>query len=387
MLIINANIHTMRPDGQKIENGYLRIEEGRFAAIGDMRDAPSAQGGEVLDAGGALLLPGFVDAHTHVGMWEDSLGFEGDDGNEDTDPLTPHMRALDAVNPADRCFADATAAGITSLLTGPGSANPIGGQIIAMKTVGRRVDDMILRAPAGIKFALGENPKSVYHAKSQSPVTRMATAAFIREQLGKAAAYLEQINLYLADDEMDKPEFDAKCESLLPLLRGEIPAYFHAHRADDIFTALRLSAEYGLNPIIIHGTEGHKIADLLAAEQAPVLCGPILCDRSKPELTGLSLSAAAVLTAAGVQTAIVTDHPVTPVEYLPLCAALAVRGGLGREDALKALTIEPARITGLADRVGSIESGKDADLTLFDSDPLSATAMPRVVFCDGRRVR
>jgi len=386
MLIKNAKLYTFNAENNIIERGYISMQNGRITALGDMSDCPES-GGDVIDARGAMCLPGFVDAHAHVGMWEDSLGFEGDDGNEDTDPSTPHMRAIDAVNPLDRCFDDALNAGVTSLLTGPGSANPIAGQIIAVKTYGRRIDDMVLRAPVAMKFALGENPKTAYHAKNAAPVTRMATAAFIREQLYKAQAYMEQIERAESDPDMDKPDHDIKCESLIPLLRGEIQAHFHAHRADDILTALRISAEFHIKPVIIHGTDGACIADILAAENIPVLCGPIICDRSKPELRSLDISTAAALCANGVKTAIITDHPVTPVEYLPLSAAVAVRGGLDTYEALKAITIIPAEIAGISDRVGSIELGKDADITLFESDPLSVMGLPKAVFVGGKKIK
>ena len=386
MLIKNAKIYTFNAENKIIECGYVSFQNGLIAALGDMSGCPEGDD-IVMDACGAMCLPGFVDAHAHVGMWEDSLGFEGDDGNEDTDPSTPHMRAIDAVNPLDRCFADALNAGVTSLLTGPGSANPIAGQIIAMKTYGRRIDDMILRAPAAIKFALGENPKTAYHAKNAAPVTRMATAAFIREQLYKTRAYMEQLDRAESDPDMDKPDHDIKCESLIPLLRGEIQAHFHAHRADDILTALRISSEFNIKPVIVHGTDGARIADILATEGVSVLCGPIICDRSKPELHSLDISTAAALCAAGVKTAIITDHPVTPIEYLPLSAALAVRGGSDTYEALKAITAVPAQIAGIFGRVGSIEPGKDADITLFDSDPLSIAGMPKTVFVDGQKVK
>ncbi|MBE6886551.1 MAG: amidohydrolase, partial [Ruminococcaceae bacterium] len=227
MLIVNAKIYTMEQELGVIESGYLRTEGTRIAEIGPMSGLTADPAEEVIDAAGASLFPGFIDAHCHIGMWEDSIGFEGDDGNEETDPSTPHLRAVDAINPLDRCFREAAAAGITTVMTGPGSANPIGGQLLAMKTVGRRIDDMILLAPAAIKFALGENPKTVYHGKNQAPITRMATAAIIREQLVKAERYLQDCRHADTDEDTDLPDPDAKCEALLPLLRGEVPAHFH----------------------------------------------------------------------------------------------------------------------------------------------------------------
>ena len=332
-----------------------------------------------------MLLPGFIDAHTHLGMWEDSLGFEGDDGNEDTDPSNPQMRAVDAINPMDKCFSEALDAGVTTVVSGPGSANPIGGQLAALKTGGVRIDDMLLEDYAAMKFALGENPKNTYHEKNQTPVTRMATAAIIREQLYKAKRYEEDIRR--AEGEEDLPDYDMKCEALLPLLRGEKAAHFHAHRCDDIFTALRICREFSLTPVLVHATGGHEAAELLAAEHVPVLCGPLICDRSKPELRELTPRSAGILQRAGVEVAIITDHPVIPIQYLPLCAGLAVREGMDHEAALRAITINPAKICGIADRVGSIDVGKDADFILFREDPLSLAAKPEAVFLNGERVR
>ena len=383
MRIINAKLFPM--SGPVLERGYIDFVK-KITGIGEKADMPFSDD-PVLDACGASVYPGFIDAHTHLGMWEDALGFEGDDGNEDTDPVTPQLRGIDAVNPTDKCFTEALEAGVTTVLTGPGSANPVGGQILAMKTMGRRVDDMVLCAPAAIKFALGENPKTVYHGKSQAPVTRMATAALIREMLAKAQKYRAAIVRAQCDEDAEEPEFDAKCDALLPLIEGKIPAHFHAHRNDDIFTAIRIAKEFGLRYIIVHGTEGYTAADLLAAEGAPILCGPLLVDRGKPEMAALTPAAPGILQKAGVPIAIVTDHSVVPIQYLPLCAGLAAAEGLERMEALKAITIYPARICGIDRCVGSLEAGKDADMVLFDGDPLSLGAKPRAVFCNGKRVK
>ena len=383
MRIIHARVFPM--DAPVIEDGYVDMRDGRIAAIGLMADKPR-DGSEELDAGGGWLLPGLIDAHSHIGMWEDGLGFEGDDGNEDTDPSTPQLRAVDAVNPQDRCFREALEAGVTTVVTGPGSANPIGGQSVAMKTYGRRIDDMGIRAPLAMKMALGENPKTTYHGKNQAPVTRMATAAVIREQLLAAGRYGQDKDRAAADPDVDEPEYDAKCEALLPVLRGELPVHFHAHRLDDIFTAVRLAKEFHLRFAIVHGTEGHRAADILAAEGVRVLCGPLLCDRSKPELRGLTPANPGLLYQAGVELAVINDHPVIPQQYLALCAGLAVREGLPYEAALEAVTLGPARICGIDDRVGSITPGKDADLVLFPGDPLTMAAKPSAVFAAGMRV-
>lgn len=383
MLIQNAMIYTMA--GDPIPNGYLLVQDGKIAAVGPM-PAPDSVGEEVVDAGGASIYPGFVDAHTHLGMWEDGLTFEGDDGNEDTDPITPQMRGIDAVNPLDRCFEEACAAGVTTVITGPGSANPIGGQLAAVKTAGRRIDNMVVQAPVAMKMALGENPKSTYHGKSQTPSTRMATAALIREELYKTRRYLEDLELSRKDEDIDPPEYDIKCEALIPVLQRKLQVHFHAHRADDIFTAMRLGREFHLDYVIIHGTDGYLITDDLAGEDVPVLSGPILCDRSKPELKNLTPACPSMLQKQGVRIAIVTDHPVVPIQYLPLSAALAVREGLEREEALRAITINPARICHIEDRVGSLEPGKDADFSFFRDDPLQISTKPEMVFVSGRRV-
>ncbi len=380
MLILNAEIHTM--EGDVIPCGSIRT---RGTVIGEVSafaldPEPDEQ---VLDVRGAAVYPGFVDAHTHLGMWEDGLTFEGDDGNEETDPVFPQLRAIDAINPLDRCFSEALAAGVTTVITGPGSANPIGGQLAAVKTCGTRIDDMIVKAPVAIKMALGENPKTVYHGKNEAPSTRMGTAALIREELLKAKRYLSDLERAETDEDCDPPDFDMKSEALVPALRREIQVHFHAHRADDIYTAIRIAKEFGLDYVIVHGTEGHLIADGLKKEGTRVLSGPLLCDRGKPELKNLTPAAPGILAKNGILTAIVTDHPVVPLQYLTLCAALAVREGMEPEEALRAITINPARICGIDGKVGSIRPGKDADLLVFRENPLSFTAKPELVIADG----
>lgn len=385
MLIINAKIYTMA--GSVVDNGWVQVNGGKIAGVGNMDQPPESSSQTIIDAKGKWLFPGFIDAHTHLGMWEDGLGFEGDDGNEDTDPSTPQLRAVDAINPMDYCFTEALEAGITTVITGPGSANAIGGQMAAIKTMGKRIDDMIVKAPVAMKFALGENPKTSYHGKSQSPVTRMATASIIREQLNKAKRYEEELQAAAKDPELEEPEYDAKCEALIPLFRKEIKAHFHAHRCDDIFTAIRIAKEFDLEYVIVHGTQGHKATDVLVKEEVDVLAGPVLCDRSKPELKDLTPANPGILDRAGIRTAVVTDHPVIPIQYLPLCAGLAVREGMDWESAIRGLTIVPAQICGIDRQVGSIEPGKDADLVLFDGDPLTLKAKPSLVICNGQIVR
>lgn len=379
MLLIHARLITMEKD--VFEDGFIQIKGGKIQRLGDMSAVPADP--DTIDLLGATVLPGFIDAHSHLGMWEDGLGFEGDDGNEETDPVTPQLRAIDAVNPFDYCFEEARLAGITTALTGPGSANPISGSWCALKTIGTRVDDMVLNPAIGMKFALGENPKTIYHGRNESPSTRMATAALIREELAKAKHYRKLKKRAKKEEDFDPPDYDAKCEALLPLFSHKMKAFFHAHRADDIFTALRISKEFSLDPVIVHGTEGGKITAALAEQQVPVIAGPMLCDRSKPELRELRIDTPQKLQLAGVPLALCTDHPVIPIQYLPLTAAVAVRGGMDPMTALRAITIEPAKICGIDGRVGSLRVGKDADLVVFRDDPLAVTTTPAAVMING----
>lgn len=384
MLIINGAVHTM--DGPVIKNGYVAIKGSKIARVGPMEDCPKSWEGEVFDAQGGHICPGFIDAHCHLGMFGDALGFESDDGNEETDPCTPHLRAIDGVNPLDRCFSEARAAGVTTVLTGPGSANPVSGQFAALKTDGRWVDAMVVRAPAAMKLALGENPKQVYHDRDETPVTRMATAAIIRENLRKAVEYGEKMDRAARDEDTDPPDYDAKLEALLPVVRGELPVHIHAHRADDIATGVRIAREFGLRCVIVHGTEGHLIPDLLAREKIPVITGPALGDRSKPELANMTLENPALLRRAGVEVAICTDHPEVPVQYLPLCAALAVKGGLDPEEALAAITVTAAGIAGLGDVLGALAPGREADVVVTSGHPLELLGEVRAVLIGGRRI-
>lgn len=388
MVITNIKIITMA--GREIENGYIRASGGVFTEIGEMSDYTQTQD-EVIDGKGAVLYPGFIDPHCHIGMWEDGLCFEGEDGNEDTDPSTPHLRAIDSINPLDRCFTDAVSAGVTAVCTGVGSANPIGGSFVVMKTFGaKRVDKLIVKSPAAIKFALGENPKNTYNDRDESPVTRMATAAIIREQLTKAKRYRDDIAEYErlkgTDDEVSLPDYDAKCEALLPLFdeKNKLKAHFHCHRSDDIFTAIRIAKEFKLDYVLIHCTDGAVIADELSEDNPAVVVGPIFGDRGKPELRNHDIGTAAALHENGIKFGICTDHPETPIQYLPLTAALAVRGGLDRETALRAITIDAAETIGVSDRLGSVEVGKDADFSLFTGDPLDITVTPVMVVVNGK---
>ena len=382
MLIYNAEIHTMSERGV-IPNGWLSVKDGKIEAIGE--GVPDLIPEDNINAGGGMLLPGFIDAHTHLGILEDGLDFEGDDCNESTDPFTPQMRAVDGINPFDRCFEEARMRGITAAASSPGSANPCGGEICAIKTSGRRVDDMLIRT-CGIKFALGENPKSVYNGKDESPITRMAVTALIREGLYKARRYVHDMDSYYSDSEnYDPPEYDIKCEALMELLDRKQKAFFHCHRADDICTAMRIAKEFSLDAVIIHGTDGHRIADIIAKDNIPVICGPIICDRCKPEMRGLELKNAAVLHENGVKLAICTDHTVIPIQYLPLSAQAAVKGGLSFDEAVRAITITPAEILGIDEETGSLETGKDADLQLYRAgeNPLDLMSEPALVMING----
>ena len=388
MIIKNVKICTMT--GKVIENGYVRFSD-KITELGAM-DELSPMIEEELDGGGRTLYPGFIDAHCHLGMWSDSLSMqtEGDDGNETTDPCTPHLRAIDSINALDRCFSDAVRAGVTAVCTGVGSANPIGGSFAVIKTFGsKRVDNLIVKSPAAIKFALGENPKVTYTDRDETPITRMATAALIREQLQKTLRYKELLEEYNAkkgtDDEISKPDLDVKCEAMLPLFdrKNKLKAHFHCHRADDIFTAIRIAREFSLDYVLIHCTDGGIIADELAEDAPSVILGPLFGDRGKPELANHDITTPNVLSAHGIKAALCTDHPETPIQYLPLTAALAVRGGLSREDALMAITANAAKILGVSDRLGTVETGKDADFALFSGDPLDVTSSPDIVIIGG----
>ena len=382
MVITHAYIYPVV--GSPIPEGFLRFHE-TIEALGPMADYVPVEGEAVYDAGGGWVLPGLIDIHTHLGLFGDGVGFEAEDCNEIGDPITPQLRVIDGINTGDETFRESLRAGVTAVVVAPGSANPIGGQLAAIRTCGRRIDDMILKAPLGIKFALGENPKGCYHDRDETPVTRMATAAMIRQALFEARAYGEKKQAAQRDPELEPPDFDLKHEALLPLLRGEIQAHFHAHRLDDIFTAIRIAREFSLDYVIVHGTEGYLAADILAEEGARVVTGPNLLDRCKPELKQMSFAGPGKLTEAGVLCSICTDHPETPLKYLPICAAVAKKSGLSHEDAIAAITWNPARIAELDDRIGSLEVGKDADVAVFDGDPLDLTSEIQAVFSLGRK--
>lgn len=366
LLLKNGNVMTMAGPAFV---GDVAIENGKIVAVGQSLSYSDA---EVRDVTGMTVMPGIVDPHCHIGMWEDAMGFEGADGNECTNPITPELRAIDAINPYDRCFEEAAAGGVTTCVTGPGSANVIGGQFVAIKTHGDSVEDMVLRFPVAVKAAFGENPKRVYDGKNQTPSTRMATAALMRKALIEAQEYNEKLEKGKADPEK-MPERNLGKEILARVIRRELPMKIHAHRADDILTAIRICREFKLRYTLDHCTEGYLITDklkeALGEDCEGIIVGPLLTDRSKIELKNLSFKAPKVLEQEGIEYAMMTDHPVTPEQYLPICTAVAVREGASEEGALKAITINAAKITGIADRVGSIEVGKDADIAVFSGHP------------------
>ncbi|HEX3031953.1 MAG TPA: amidohydrolase [Bacillota bacterium] len=384
LAIVKGKVLTMA--GRVIDSGVVLVEGSTIVAVGALGEAGVAipPETEIVDASGKIVMPGLIDAHCHVGVAEEVYREEGDDTNEMTDPVTPHLRALDGIDPADLGFQDALDGGVTTVATGPGSANVIGGQAIVMKTWGVVVDDMVVRAPAGLKVAFGENPKRVYGQQKKMPSTRMGTAALLREALVKAQHYLEKQE---NPDPEKRPERDLKMEILVSVLKKEIPLRAHAHRADDIATAIRIAEEFNVDLVIEHCTEGHKIGDFLAAHGKPAVVGPLLTNRSKVELKDRTAATPAILHAAGVKVALMTDHPVIPLNYLSLCAALAVKEGLPEEEALKAITINSAEILGLGHRLGSLEPGKDADIIILNGNLLDIQTRVEQVYIEGRRVR
>jgi len=372
--------------GPSIDGGTVLIADGKITAVG--AGVPVPDDVPVIDAAGKWVLPGFVEAHGHVGVHEEAEGWAGSDTNEMTDPVTASVRALDAINPADLGFRDAVGGGVLAVNVNPGSGNPIGGQTCALKCWGRTVDEMLLRAPAGLKSALGENPKRVYGEQKKTPSTRLGIAAVIRGAFVEASNYLARIEAEEGKPASErKPvDRDLKLEALGKVLRREIPWRQHCHRADDIATAMRIADEFGYYLVIDHGTEAHLVADLLAARNIPVIIGPLFTSRSKVELRNRSLANPGKLAAAGVTIAITTDHPVVPINFLVHQASLSVKYGLDRDVALQALTINPARIIGVADRLGSLEPGKDGDVVVWSGDPLDVLSRVERAFMDGQEI-
>lgn len=378
MLIQNGLIHDAIHEAPFTAD--ILIRDGKFAAIGQHLPAENEA---VFDASGLNVYPGFVDAHSHLGLDSDGVGYEGWDYNELNDPISPQMRAIDGFKPMQPCMLTAARAGVTTVCTGPGSANVLGGTFCAVKTVGKRLENMLVREAVAMKCAFGENPKRCYREKGVS--TRMTTAALLRETLFKAREYLEKKEA-AGGDPAKRPAFDLKMEALIPVLKREIPLKAHAHAAEDIFTALRIAREFNVKITLEHVTEGHLIADELAKENVPCAVGPSLTNASKFELRNKTFDTPGILSRAGLQVSIITDAPVIPQEYLPLCAGLAIKHGMAPFAALQAITIHPARHAGIEDRVGSIETGKDADLVLCASSPFDTDPDIRAVFINGKKV-
>lgn len=403
--IINGEVHTMTED-KVYEGGYIayissderrgqentegekeygkgeqKYEEapakGKIVYVGPPCEIP--KGDTVIDAAGCFVMPGIVEAHCHMGITEEKIGMEGDDCNEATNPITPYLRAIDAINPMDPAFHHAIQAGITSVMVGPGSANVVGGQFAFLKTQGRCMDDMIVKAPAAMKISFGENPKTQYGGGNQMPATRMAIAGMLREELFKARAYYER------KQRTPKEEFqlDFRLEPWIPVLEKQIPLKAHAHRADDILTAIRIAREYDLDMTLDHCTEGHLIAKEIKESRYPVICGPHLANRNKIEICNADFKTPGILAKQGILVAMMTDHPVSLIQYLPLCAAYAVKKGMEPEEALRAITVNAARICQVADRVGSLQPGLDADIVVFQGNPLKVESNVRYTIIDG----
>ena len=375
MPIVLRGGHVLPVTGEPIAGGSLVLADGVITAIGTAIEVPA--GAEVIDVDGAWIVPGLIDAHTHLGVHEDGEGSMGDDTNELTDPVTAGVRALDAIFPEDLGFRDAVAGGVLAVNVIPGSGNPIGGQTVALRTRGRTVEEMVLRSPSGMKSALGENPKRVYGEKKVTPSTRLGTASVIRQALADASDYSAK----LAGD--NPPKRDLKLEALALVLAREIPWRQHCHRVDDIATAMRIADEFGYDLVLDHGTEAHLLAAEIAARDIPVLIGPLLTSRSKIELRRRSLRNPGLLDAAGVAISIITDHPVVPIELLHVQAALAVREGLSAEAALRALTVNPAAVMGVSERIGSLAVGSDADVCVWSGSPVDASSRVLRAFMGG----
>ncbi len=374
-------------EGEPLVGGVVLLRDGKIAAVEGAGFAVPP-GVDVVDATGKWVLPGFIDAHAHAGVHEEAEGWAGQDTNEKTEPVTAQVRAIDAINPADLGFRDAITGGVLAVNVNPGSANPIGGQTAAIKCWGRTVDEMVLREPAGLKSALGENPKRVYGERNVIPSTRLGTAAVIRSAFVDALNYQAKLTAAENNPSPERPvvERDLKLEALSRVLRREIPWRQHCHRADDIATAIRMAREFGYDLVIDHGTEAHLLADQIAAASIPVIIGPLFTSRSKVELRNRSLANPGRLAAAGVTIAITTDHPVVPIHFLIHQATLAVKEGLDPVTALESVTINPARIIGCADRIGSLAVGKDADLVIWSGDPLDVMSRAERAFIDGREI-
>ncbi len=371
-------------DGDPIDGGTVLITDGRITAVGADADVTVPDGATVVDASGRWVLPGFVEAHGHIGIDEEGIGWAGDDTNEMTDPNGARMRALDAINPADRGFVGALSGGVTSSVVKPGSTNPIGGQTVAIKCWGRSMEDRLIKHPVSVKSALGENPKWAYGDKGQLPSTRQGVAAVIRDAFTKAQDYKARRD-HAAEE--GKPfERDNTLEVLVRVLDGELPWCQHTHRADDIHTAMRLADEFGYRLVVNHCTEGHLLADELAERGISVITGPLMISRVKPEVDNKTLANPGILDRAGVKVALTTDHPVVPIEFLVHQATLCVKEGMDPVSAIRSLTVNPAEIMGISDRVGALKPGLDGDVVVWSGDPLDVMSRALRVFVEGREV-
>ena len=378
MLIINGKILTM--EEKPIDNGFVRIKKNLIEETGEMSALKNTKNEKILDVHGAWVMPGLIESHAHIGITEEKWGVIGDDSNEQTNPSTATLRAIDGINPMDPAFHDAIEAGITSVMAGPGSANVIGGQFVFMKTQGRCIDNMIVKFPAALKVAFGENPKTTYGDQNVYPSTRMGIAAMLRNTLHQAVQYKkdkESGNITAENFEM---------EPWIPVLNKEIPLKAHAHRADDILTVIRIAREFDVDITIDHGTESHLIVDEIKKSGFPVIAGTDLTSRSKLEVQYMDFKTSGILQKAGILFSITTDHPVALIQYLPLCAGLAVKHGLPMEEGLKALTIYPARICRVDDKVGSLKKGKDADIAIFSGNPMEIFTKTLYTIIDGEIV-
>ena len=380
LYITGGKILTMA--GRVYENGTIGIQNGKIAEIkeGSIHNAGCNCQKNIINVDGAWVMPGLIEAHCHVGISEEKKGMEGDDCNENVNPITPYLRAIDAINTMDAGFSDAVRAGITSAMIGPGSSNVVGGQFAFLKLFGRCIDDLIVKAPAAMKVAFGENPKVNYSGMGKSPSTRMTIAGMLREELFHAREYLKKKK----ENRNFEPDF--RMEPWEAVFNGEIPLKAHVHRVDDIFTAVRIAKEFGLRMTLDHCSEGHLVADRLAQEGFPAIVGPDLSSRSKIEVQNVAFKTVGILQKAGMLTAITTDHPVSLIQSLPICAGMAIKAGLPMEEGLKAITINPAKICGVADRVGSLEVGKDADIAVFTGNPMEVFTRTLYTIIDGRIV-
>ena len=375
MLIINGKILTM--EEKPIDNGFVRIKKNLIEETGEMSALKNTKNEKILDVHGAWVMPGLIESHAHIGITEEKWGVIGDDSNEQTNPSTATLRAIDGINPMDPAFHDAIEAGITSVMAGPGSANVIGGQFVFMKTQGRCIDNMIVKFPAALKVAFGENPKTTYGDQNVYPSTRMGIAAMLRNTLHQAVQYKK-------DKESGKiTAEDFEMEPWIPVLNKEIPLKAHAHRADDILTVIRIAREFDVDITIDHGTESHLIVDEIKKSGFPVIAGTDLTSRSKLEVQYMDFKTSGILQEAGILFSITTDHPVALIQYLPLCAGLAVKNGLSMEAGLKALTIYPAQICRVDDKVGSLKKGKDADIAIFSGNPMEIFTKTLYTIIDG----